>query len=88
MSPFGQGSLAAASTEGGSGLGLPIVKGLVDLHGGKFDLRSRVRSGTEVKITFPLNRVMQPTPRLLPVGVPIPLAATSPIIPVLRASNG
>ena len=64
MSPFGQGSLAAASTEGGSGLGLPIVKGLVDLHGGKFDLRSRVRSGTEVKITFPLNRVMQPTPRL------------------------
>ena len=87
MSPFGQGSLAAASTEGGSGLGLPIVKGLVDLHGGKFDLRSRVRSGTEVKITFPLKRVMQPTPRLSPAAMPLPLA-TSPIMPVLRASNG
>ena len=88
MSPFGQGSLAAASTEGGSGLGLPIVKGLVDLHGGKFDLRSRVRSGTEVKITFPLNRVMQPTPRLMPVGVPMPNSAVSPAVPVLRARNG
>ena len=55
MSPFGQGSLAAVINEGGSGLGLPIVKGLVDLHEGKFDLKSRTRHGTEVKITFPLE---------------------------------
>ncbi len=88
MSPFGQGSLASASTEGGSGLGLPIVKGLVDLHGGKFDLRSRLRSGTEVKITFPLTRVMQPTPRLVPAGASVPMVTAPPVVPVLRASNG
>ncbi len=61
LSPFGQGSLASVSNEGGSGLGLPIVKGLIDLHGGKFELKSRPLHGTEVKITFPANRVMQPT---------------------------
>jgi two-component system cell cycle sensor histidine kinase PleC len=83
MSPFGQGSLAAASTEGGSGLGLPIVKGLVDLHGGKFDLKSRLRHGTDVKITFPLNRVMQPTVRL-PGNVAT--LSTPVMVPALRAS--
>jgi two-component system, cell cycle sensor histidine kinase PleC len=89
MSPFGQGSLASASTEGGSGLGLPIVKGLVDLHHGKFHLRSRLRTGTEVKIIFPVSRVMQVTPRLVVAATPTkPLSAVSPAVPVLRASNG
>ncbi len=86
MRPFGQGSLATATNEGGSGLGLPIVKGLVDLHGGKFQLRSRIRHGTEVKITFPLNRVMQPTPAIAPAPPPLLAAMPEPI--VLRASNG
>ncbi|WP_088348675.1 MULTISPECIES: HAMP domain-containing sensor histidine kinase [Rhodomicrobium] len=85
MSPFGQGSLASASNEGGSGLGLPIVKGLVELHGGRLDLKSRLRHGTELKITFPLSRVMQPTPRLaIPVTVAAPVAPAA----VLRVSNG
>jgi two-component system cell cycle sensor histidine kinase PleC len=61
MSPFGQGTLSQETAEGGSGLGLPIVKGLVDLHGGRFELKSRVRQGTEVKVVFPVHRVMQPT---------------------------
>jgi two-component system cell cycle sensor histidine kinase PleC len=87
MSPFGQGSLAAATNEGGSGLGLPIVKGLVDLHGGKFELKSRPRHGTEVKITFPASRVMQPTPIMAPSAtITLPIAAaTAPL--ALRAGN-
>ncbi|MGF1621797.1 MAG: sensor histidine kinase [Rhodomicrobiaceae bacterium] len=79
MSPFGQGSLASASTEGGSGLGLPIVKGLVDLHGGTFDLKSRQRQGTEVKITFPRNRVMQPTSTIA-AFTPKAITAPTPIL--------
>ncbi len=43
MSSFGRGSLAIKTAEQGSGLGLPIVKGLVDLHGGGFQLKSRPR---------------------------------------------
>lgn len=58
MQSFGRGSLAIKTAEQGSGLGLPIVKGLVDLHGGTFLLRSKLREGTEVIVTFPADRVM------------------------------
>ncbi len=63
MSSFGQGSLAQRSAEGGSGLGLPIVKGLVDLHSGQFELKSRLRHGTEITVTFPQHRIL-PAPGL------------------------
>jgi two-component system, cell cycle sensor histidine kinase PleC len=62
MSSFGRGSLAIKTAEQGSGLGLPIVKGLVDIHGGTFELLSKPREGTEVIITFPPERVMDPLP--------------------------
>ncbi|HYF57167.1 MAG TPA: HAMP domain-containing sensor histidine kinase [Salinarimonas sp.] len=62
MSSFGRGSWALKTAEQGSGLGLPIVKGLVDLHGGTFQLRSKPREGTEAVVTFPTNRVMDALP--------------------------
>jgi two-component system, cell cycle sensor histidine kinase PleC len=55
---FGQGSNAIKSAEQGAGLGLPIVKSLIELHGGTFSLKSRLREGTEVVVTFPPERVM------------------------------
>jgi two-component system cell cycle sensor histidine kinase PleC len=87
MAPFGQGSLAAATTEGGSGLGLPIVKGLVDLHGGKFELKSRPRQGTDVRISFPRNRIMQPTPAPIAAFTPKVLIG-SPSAGMLQARHG
>src|SRR5712691_2970166 len=65
LSSFGQGTNAIKSAEQGAGLGLPIVKGLIDLHGGSFTLRSKLREGTEVIVTFPAERVMAALP---PVG--------------------
>lgn len=62
MSSFGRGSLAIKTAEQGSGLGLPIVKGLVDLHGGGFQLKSKPREGTEVIVTFPAARVIDALP--------------------------
>ena len=59
MQAFGQGSLAHETAEGGTGLGLPIVKNLVELHGGTFELRSELRKGTEVLVTIPRPRVME-----------------------------
>jgi two-component system, cell cycle sensor histidine kinase PleC len=61
---FGQGSLAHQTAEGGTGLGLPITKGLTELHDGAFELKSKLRYGTEVIITFPRMRVMEALPRV------------------------
>jgi two-component system, cell cycle sensor histidine kinase PleC len=59
MESFGRGSMAIKTAEQGTGLGLPIVKGLVDLHGGQFLLRSKLREGTEGIVIFPPDRVME-----------------------------
>ena len=66
LSSFGRGSAAIKSAEEGTGLGLPIVKGLVDLHGGQFTLKSKLREGTEVIITMPPQRVMEALPAVPP----------------------
>src|SRR5579872_2725778 len=58
LASFGQGSNSIKSAEQGAGLGLPIAKNLIDLHGGTFSLKSKLRIGTEVVVTFPPERVM------------------------------
>ena len=64
LSAFGQGSLAQKTAEGGTGLGLPIVTKLIELHGGTFQLKSEVGVGTEAIITVPARRVMSKLPSL------------------------
>ena len=68
MEAFGQGSLAHKNAEGGTGLGLPIVKNLVELHGGRFELKSELRKGTEVTAYFPPARVLEQVRPLQPLG--------------------
>jgi len=58
LASFGQGSNSIKSAEQGAGLGLPIAKSLVDMHGGTFTLKWKLRIGTEVSVTFPPERVM------------------------------
>ena len=58
LASFGQGSNSIKSAEQGAGLGLPIAKSLVDMHGPTFTLKSKLRIGTEVIVTFPPERVM------------------------------
>jgi two-component system cell cycle sensor histidine kinase PleC len=91
LASFGQGSNSIKSAEQGAGLGLPIAKSLVDLHGGTFTLKSKLRIGTEVLVTFPPERVMsalapleQPSPSIAPAD-PAPEPAASP--PAAANSN-
>src|ERR1700709_1305862 len=58
LASFGQGSNSIKSAEHGAGPGLPIPQTLLDMHGGTFTLKSKLRIGTEVIVTFPPERVM------------------------------
>ena len=53
LSPFGQVDGGRTRWREGTGLGLPIAKALVDLHGGEIEIRSRKGEGTEVAIVLP-----------------------------------
>ncbi|MEF2071455.1 sensor histidine kinase [Consotaella aegiceratis] len=64
MSSFGQGSAAIKSAEQGTGLGLPIVQALVQMHDGVFRLQSKLREGTEVIAIFPCTRVLEIMPAM------------------------
>ena len=68
LSAFGQGSIAIKNADQGTGLGLPIVQALMQLHGGKFDLRSKLREGTEALAFFPRDRVLKARQKLEEAG--------------------
>ena len=53
MLPFEQGDNRYSRAMGGTGLGLALVKGLVELHGGSLEIASEPGSGTAVTATFP-----------------------------------
>lgn len=60
MEPFGQVSEQAENAaEHGTGLGLPLAKAMVDLHGGTLDINSDIDQGTQITILFPASRVLQ-----------------------------
>jgi signal transduction histidine kinase len=59
--PYGRGRHEIARAQEGTGLGLPIVKGLVEAHGGRITLESALGHGTCVTITLPANRVSKVT---------------------------
>lgn len=59
LESFGQArSEGAALDERGTGLGLPIVKGLIEAHGGRFELASEPGKGTSAVLHFPPERLV------------------------------
>ncbi len=57
MEPFGQVDNPINRKYRGTGLGLPLTKGLVELHGGSFQLESTPGVGTTVTIRLPARRL-------------------------------
>ncbi|TPD60010.1 PAS domain S-box protein [Emcibacter nanhaiensis] len=57
MLPFGQVERAQSRSHEGAGLGLPLCKHLVEMHGGRLAIESEVGKGTEVTILVPSNDV-------------------------------
>ena len=59
MSKFGQVDSGHDRNHEGAGLGLPLTKGLMELHGGTLEIDSLEGYGTMVTVTFPKERVIQ-----------------------------
>jgi signal transduction histidine kinase len=60
LEPFAQIENAYTRRETGTGLGLPISKALIELHGGTFELTSEVGVGTVVQFSLPASRLLEP----------------------------
>ena len=57
LDKFGQVDSSLSRTHEGTGLGLPLTKGLIELHGGSLELTSTLGQGTKVTMCFPAERV-------------------------------
>jgi two-component system cell cycle sensor histidine kinase PleC len=53
LEAFGRVEGSAASDPTGTGLGLPIVKNLIEAHGGKLQILSELNRGTIARLVFP-----------------------------------
>jgi signal transduction histidine kinase len=58
MQPFRQIDSSLARRYQGTGLGLPLTKSLVELHGGVLEIHSRLGQGTTVIVRFPKSRLV------------------------------
>ncbi|MSO75532.1 MAG: sensor histidine kinase [Alphaproteobacteria bacterium] len=73
LEPFGQVRGPATTSQDGTGLGLPLTRALVEIHGGELLIESTPGRGTVVHVMLPAERVLlrpavirpAPTPELL-----------------------
>ncbi|MCH8685947.1 sensor histidine kinase [Pedomonas mirosovicensis] len=62
MQPFKQIAETTGQGPRGTGLGLPMVKALAELHDGQFRLISRMEEGTRAIVLLPVSRVLKTRP--------------------------
>ncbi|MFQ5474336.1 MAG: ATP-binding protein, partial [Candidatus Nanoarchaeia archaeon] len=62
---FFQAESSLTRNFGGSGLGLSIVKGILDEHGGTISVRSALKNGSVFTVKIPLNRPVDEVKRKL-----------------------
>jgi PAS domain S-box-containing protein len=58
LSPFGQVDQGLARRHEGTGLGLPLVRRMIELHQGHLSISSARGKGTTATLHFPVNRVV------------------------------
>ncbi len=76
LEPFGQVANAQTRVQQGTGLGLPLVRRLIELHGGRITLDSELGEGTTVALIFPPDRTVG-----LPPDALRRIAAVPPVHP-------
>lgn len=57
LTPFGQADNMMTRKQAGTGLGLPLAKAMMELHGGRLMVRSEKGAGTAIILIFPGTRI-------------------------------
>lgn len=78
LEPFGQVDARLAREHEGTGLGLPLARRLVELHGGRLDIASEKGRGTIVTVTLPATRVQGKLAPVEPAAGPAEMRRPSP----------
>jgi signal transduction histidine kinase len=64
LSPFGQVENKLTATHTGTGLGLPLAKAMLELHGGVLAISSIPHHGTTITLHFPPDRMVSGSARV------------------------
>jgi two-component system cell cycle sensor histidine kinase PleC len=67
LEPFAQVDSSLSRSHSGTGLGLPIVKRMMELHHGTLSLASSIGSGTSATVRFPAERAVHQQPLRAPL---------------------
>jgi len=62
LEAFGQVDSSLSRRYEGTGLGLPLTRALVELHGGRLEIESALGEGTRVTAVFPGERIIRELP--------------------------
>ncbi|MDW7627050.1 sensor histidine kinase [Azospirillum brasilense] len=71
LEPFGSADMSVPRGTTGTGIGLPVVKRLMEMHGGRLDLYSEPGAGTTAILMFPPRRSL---PHAASHGAPLGMA--------------
>ena len=58
LEPFEQAGSPSTRSRHGTGLGLPLVKAIMERHGGTVEIASEIGVGTQISVTFPPRRAV------------------------------
>jgi two-component system cell cycle sensor histidine kinase PleC len=58
LKPFGRVENPLSRRYEGTGLGLPLAKSLVELHGGRLEITSEIGRGTIIHVFLPASRLV------------------------------
>lgn len=64
LQPFGQADMSLERNYEGTGLGLPLVKAMTELHGGELEIFSREGKGATVTVRLPSDRIYKPADKM------------------------